>query len=325
MPDVDRVLRSLDRFQQRHRPLAFVFGVIKKFGDDQGGNLAALMTYYGFLSLFPLLLVLVTVMSYVLEDNADLQRTILQSALADFPVIGDQIRNNITSVRGSGIGLLVGALITFYGGLGIANATQDAMNRVWSVPHHSRPGFFPRILRSLALIGMLGLGILFTTILGAVSAASGNVNGELRIATALAAFGFNILLFAIAFKVLTARAVSWNDVLPGAMVAAFGYGVLQAIGTTLVTQQLKGASQTYGVFAAVIGLLLWIFLVARVTIYAAEINAVRTHELWPRSLVQPPLTDGDARAFKLYARVEGRRKGEKIHVELPEDEVEGTS
>lgn len=325
MPDVDRVLRSLDKFQQRHRPLAFLFGVIKKFGDDQGGNLAALMMYYGFLSLFPLLLVLVTVMSYVLEDNPDLQSSILNSALADFPVIGDQIRNNITSVRGSGIGLLVGALITFYGGLGIANATQDAMNRVWSVPHHSRPGFFPRILRSLALIGMLGLGILFTTVLGAVSAASGNVNGELRIATALAAFGFNILLFAIAFKVLTAHAVSWNDVLPGAMVAAFGYGVLQAIGTTLVTQQLKGASQTYGVFAAVIGLLLWIFLVARVTIYAAEINAVRTHELWPRSLVQPPLTDGDARAFKLYARVEGRRKGEKIHVELPEDEVEGTS
>jgi uncharacterized BrkB/YihY/UPF0761 family membrane protein len=123
MPDVDRVLRSLDRFQQRHRPLAFIFGVIKKFGDDQGGNLAALMTYYGFLSLFPLLLVLVTIMSYVLEDNADLQRSILQSALADFPVIGDQIRNNIGSVRGSGVGLLVGILVTFYGGLGIARAS----------------------------------------------------------------------------------------------------------------------------------------------------------------------------------------------------------
>jgi YihY family inner membrane protein len=325
MPDVSRLLRAIDRFQQRHRPLAFGFGVIKKFGDDQGGNLAALMTYYGFLSLFPLLLVMVTVLSYVLDDNPDLQRDILNSALADFPVLGDQIRNNIGSVRGNGIGLIIGILVTFYGGLGIANSVQDAMNRVWSVPHHSRPGFFPRIARSLALIGVLGLGILFTTFLATVAAASGNVNGEVRVMTAFAAFVFNIGLFALAFKALTAKKLAWTDVLPGALIAAFGYGVLQVIGGALLTRQLKGMSETYGVFAAVIGLLLWIFLLARVTIYAAEVNAVRTHKLWPRSFNPPPLTDGDQRAFEMYARVEGRRKGERIHVELPEDEIQGTS
>src|SRR2546430_1753623 len=127
MPDLQRVVRRIDEFQQRHRPLAFLFAVVKKFGDDQGGNLAALITYYGFLSLFPLLLVLVTVLGFVLQNNPDLRDDILNSAVAQFPIIGDQIRNNVGSVRGSGLGLAVGILVTFYGGLGVCNAAQDAM------------------------------------------------------------------------------------------------------------------------------------------------------------------------------------------------------
>lgn len=323
MPDVNRVLRWLDKFQQRHRPLAFTYGVIKKFGDDQGGNLAALLTYYGFLSLFPLLLVMVTILSYVLQDNPDLQQDILESAVADLPVLGDQIRTNIGSVRGSGISLVLGILVTFYGGLGVANAAQDTMNRIWAVPFHKRPGFFPRIARSLALIGMFGIVILFTTILTSVGTAAGSVNVELRVVLPIIAFVFNIGLFALAFRVLTARDVSWREVFPGAVIAALGYGILQAIGGALLTRQLSGMSETYGAFALVIGLLVWIFLLARVTIYAAEVNAVHVHKLWPRSLTQPPLTAGDTRAYEVYAKVETRRPGAHVHIEMPADEIPG--
>ena len=156
MPDFQRAVRRVDEFQQRHRPLAFVFAVVKKFGDDQGGNLCALITYYGFMSLFPLLLVLVTVLGFVLQGNPGLRHDILNSAVTDFPVIGDQIKHSVGSVRGSGVGLAVGIVFTFYGGLGVANAAQDAMNRIWEVPMRARPGFVPRVLRSLALIGTIG-------------------------------------------------------------------------------------------------------------------------------------------------------------------------
>jgi membrane protein len=318
MPDLQRALRRVDEFQQRHRPLAFVFAVVKKFGDDQGGNLCALITYYGFMSLFPLLLVLVTVLGFVLEGNPGLRHDILNSAVTDFPIIGDQIKRSVGSVRGSGIGLAVGIIFTFYGGLGVANAAQDAMNRIWEVPMRARPGFVPRVLRSLALIGTIGLGIIITTVLSGIGGGSGSLGAWVRIAAFVVAFAMNIGLFGLAFRVLTARDLAWGDVWPGAVIAAIGWEVLQAVGGAFVSHQLKGMSETYGVFAIVIGLLLWIFLQARVVLYAAEVNVVRARRLWPRSIAPPPLTEGDKRAYAAYAETEERRPDERVEVDIGE-------
>ena len=256
MPDVQRALHHIDEFQQRHRPLAFVYGVIKKFGDDNGGSLGALLTFYGFLSLFPLLLV----------------------------------------------------LVTFYGGLGVGNSAQDAMNRVWAVPISVRPGFLPRLVRSLAFIGILTLAIAVTTFLNRLGTGNQDMRSYVRVFAFIFGFFFNIFLFALSFRVLTARKVSWRQLLPGAVIAAIGWEVLQAIATLFISHSLQGMSQTYGLFAVVIGLLLWIFLQARVVLYAAEVNIVYVERLWPRSLVQPPLTDADRRAFELYARTQERRR-----------------
>jgi YihY family inner membrane protein len=316
MPDLQRVVHRVDDFQQRHRPLAFIFAVVKKFGDDQGGNLCALITYYGFMSLFPLLLVLVTVLGFVLEGNPGLRNDILNSAVTDFPIIGDQIQRQVGSVRGSGLGLAIGIIFTFYGGLGVANAAQDAMNRIWEVPMRARPGFFPRILRSLALIGTIGLGIIVTTVLSGIGGGTASIGAWSRIGAVVVAFVLNVGLFALAFRVLTARDVGWGDVWPGAVIAAIGWEVLQAVGGAFVSHQLKGMSETYGLFAIVIGLLLWIFLQARVVLYAAEVNVVRTHHLWPRSIAPPPLTDGDKRAYAAYAETEERRPDERVEVDI---------
>jgi YihY family inner membrane protein len=307
VPDVQRYVRRIDAFQRRHRFLGFAYGVQKKFGDDSGGSISAVLTYYGFLSLFPLLLVLVTVLSFVLHDNPKLQSDILNSALADFPIIGDEIRKNVGRVHGTGIGLIIGILVTFYGGFGIANAAQDVMNRVWEVPQVVRPGFLPRLWRSAALIATLGVGILVTTGITTLGGAAHGLPMVVRVLTILAGFLLNIVLFSFAFRLLTAAALSWGEVFPGAAFAAFGFVLLQTLGGALVSHQLQNSSQTYGTFALVLGLLAWIYLQARIVVYGAELNVVRARHLWPRGLTDP-LTEADHRVYEEYQRREVRHK-----------------
>jgi inner membrane protein YhjD len=313
---IDRAAKKADAFQQRHAPIAFVVAVLKKFGDDQGGNFAAQLTYYGFVSLFPLLLVLVTILGYVLHGNETLQREILDSAVAEIPIIGDQLRNSVTSLKGNGIGIAVGLLVVLYGGLGLANSAQDAMNRVWEVPMRARAGFFPRLARSLALIGTLGVAILVTTFLSRFGAANADLGDGVRILLYLGGIALNIGIFAVAFKVLTSRSLAWSEVLPGAVVAAIGWEILQAIGAVFVQRSLRNMSPTYGLFAIVIGLLLWIFLEARVVLYAAQVNVVRAQRLWPRSISPPPFTDADRRAFESYAAREERHAPDLLDMDL---------
>ena len=128
----------LDGFQQRHPAAGFPLAVIYKFVDDQGAYLAALVTYYAFVSLFPLLLLLTTILGFILHGNPDLQKQIVNSTLSQFPVIGDQI-GSPKGLSGSGIGLVVGILGSLYGGLGVAQAAQNAMNVAWGVPRNERP------------------------------------------------------------------------------------------------------------------------------------------------------------------------------------------
>ncbi len=316
--DVRATLQRVDDFQQRHTVTAFPFAVVKKFGDDQGGNLAAMLTYYGFLSLFPLLLVFFTVLGFVLHGHPGLQNDLRTSALSDFPIIGSQISRNVSSVRGSGPGLAIGIVGTLWGGMGIANAGQDTMNRVWEVPMRARPNFFKRVARSAGLLATLGLGIVITTVLSGIGGGSANLGAGLRVAALAVATVLNAGLFIVAFRVLTARDVAWRDLLPGAVFAAVAWEILQALGGVYVSHTLKGMSQTYGMFAIVLGLLAWIFLQAQVVVYAAEINAVRAKRMWPRSLTAPPLTEGDKRAYTEYAHVEERRPEEDVHVDLRE-------
>jgi membrane protein len=316
--DMRSVARRVDDLQQGRAGTAFPVAVLKKFGDDQGGNLAALLTYYGFLSLFPLLLVLFTVLGFVLHGHPGLEHDIRTSALKDFPIIGNQISRNVTSVRGSGVALVIGILGTLWGGMGVANAAQDALNRVWEVPMKARPRFITRVARSAAMLGTLGLGIVVSTVLSGIGGGSGNLGAGLRIAAIAVSILVNVGLFVVAFRVLTAPDIAWRDLVPGALFAAVAWEVLQALGGFYVSHALKGMSQTYGMFAIVLGLLAWIYLQARVVVLAAEVNVVRAKRLWPRSIAPPPLTEGDRRAYQEYAQTEERRPAENIDVDLRE-------
>src|SRR5215211_37917 len=288
MKAADRLLRRADKQHQQRAWIAFPYAVMKKFGDDQAGNLAALIAYYGFLSLFPLMMVLVTLLGLLLRNNPELQDTIRTSALANFPVLGDQISSNVRSLRGSGLALGIGLALALWAGLGVMKVLQTAMNAVWNVPFRARPNFWVSLLRAIVMLSVLG-------VITMASAAAGSVGGGSD-SWLLGIFGItmsvvlNLVLFLLAFRILTSEDLTWGDVFPGALVAALAWTTLQAIGGYIVSHQLQGASPTYGTFAIVIGLLAWIYLGAQMTLFAAEVNVVRKRRLWPRAVVQPPIT-----------------------------------
>jgi membrane protein len=306
-------LRALDRRQQRMPRLGFVAAVLKKFGEDQGGQLAALISYYGFVSLFPLLLVLVTVLGFVLQgDHAERER-ILDSTLGQFPLISDQINRN--GLKGSGVALAVGVIGSLLAGMGITGATQTAMNRIWHVPFKQRPNWLYSRLRSLGMLAVLGaISILSTVAAGFVGASSHAAPAVL--AGVLVAFAANLLLFMAAFKLLTAAELAWRELAPGVVVAAVFWQLLQHLGGYYIDHELRHTGPLYGVFALVLGLLAWLYLGAQLTILAAEVNVVKTRRLWPRSFFADPLLDADRRALTASAEVEERVHEENVEVEF---------
>ena len=285
-----RFIAALDAFQQRHRWLAFPVAVWRKFSYDRAGNLAALVAYYAFLSTFPLLLVLVTVLGMVLSGNPQLQQDVLNSALTEFPVIGDQLRANVHSLGRSGLGLAVGLIFTFFGARGIANAMQNAMNEVWDVPRRDRPGFPASWVRSFALIAVIGLGVVVTTVLSGAGSWSGHtfLGAWGRVLVLAISFVLNVGLFWLGLRTATAARVSWRDLRVGAFLSALVWQILQFAGGYVVAHSLRHASTLYGTFGLVLGLLAWFQLQAQLTLYAVEADVVRARRLWPRSLVSSP-------------------------------------
>jgi YihY family inner membrane protein len=278
-------LHELDRRQQRSPRIGFIAAVIKKFSDDQGGQLAALISYYGFISLFPLLLVLVTVLGFVLEGNPDERRKILEGTLGHFPILRDQLQ--LHSLKGSGTALAVGIVISLWAGLGITNATQNAFNRIWAVPFKHRPNFIAVRLRGLGVLAILGAMAIISAVAAGFVASASHGAGALA-GGVLIAFAINLALFMTAFKLLTAADVAWRDLVPGVIVAAVGWQLLEHLSGYYLDHELKRTGPLYGVFALVLGLLAWLYLGAQLTVFAAEVNVVKARRLWPRSLFSPP-------------------------------------
>jgi YihY family inner membrane protein len=309
---IERLLRAADRFQQRHTVLGFPVGVAKKYGDDQAGKHAALLAYYGFLSLFPLLLVFVTLLAYALAHDRQLQQQVIDAAIAQFPVAGTQVSDSIKTIQGSGIGLVVGILGTLWGGLGITQSAQDAMNAVWNVPRKDRPNYWWRLARGLGSLLLLAAAVFAATVLAQLGTANSGIAG--RLLPFAGSLLLNLLLLTVLFQVLTGMPVPWRRLLPGAAVGAVGWSALQTAGVLIVNRQLEQANLIYGVFAVVIVLLSWMYLSAQLLLYAAEVNVVLARRLWPRSLLQPPLTGPDRRVLTALAETEERRPEQTVEV-----------
>jgi YihY family inner membrane protein len=321
---VQRLVNWVDRVQQGRTWLAFPVAVWKKFGDDQAGNLAALIAYYGFAALFPLLLVLVTVLDIVLRSNPALKEKVLDSAFGQFPVIGPQLQNSVHGLNETGPALVIGIVLTFLGARGVASAAQNALNTVWGVPMFRRPGFPWSMLRDIVLILAVGIGLLTTTLLSGVAASAAKSLGVGGQAAAIVvSLVLNIGVFWYGFRLATAKEVGTREMLPGAVLAGIVWQILQLLGTFLVAHTLARASSLYGVFGIVLGLLAWLYLQAQLTLYAVEANVVSALRLWPRSIAPPPLTTEDRRAYAMYAQIQARRPEQDVESHIT-DQADGT-
>jgi YihY family inner membrane protein len=319
---IERLLRAADGFQQRHSVLGFPFGVIKKYGDDQGGKKAALLAHYGFLSLFPLLLVFLTVLGYALHNNNQLRQEVIDTLARQFPVLGTQVEKSIATIQGSGVALAVGVLGTLWGGLGITQSFQDTMNDIWNVPRRARPNVWWRLARGLAALLLVAGEVVGATVLAQLGIAGPGLLGRADLLGG--SLLLNLLLLLVMFQVLTGTRLRWRWLLPGAAVGAVGWSVLQTVGVQLVNHQLERANLLYGVFAVVLVLIGWLYLSTQLVLYAAEINVVLARRLWPRSLLQPPLTEPDREVLTALARTEERRPEQRVQVTfLPEADEGG--
>ncbi len=311
------VLERIDAYQREHGWLGFPLAVIYKFADDRGPHLAALVTYYGFVSLFPMLLILFSLLGFLLQGNAHLQDLIVNSALVNFPIIGPQLRHNVTDIHGSGAGLAAGIVGTVYGATGAMQAAQAGFNRIYGVARNEQPNPLKGRLRSLGLMLLLGLAVLLSsaiaTIVGTPNPLAARLGLAVRTLGYPLTFVLNVGLFSAAFQLLTARDLRLHDVIRGGIVAAAAWLVLQTVGSSYIAHRLRHAESGYGTFGVVLAAIAWIYLEALVLMIAAEINVVRASQLWPRALLTPftdavVLTDADERTYTMYAATE-RFKG----------------
>jgi YihY family inner membrane protein len=315
----ERIVRGFDSWQQRHSIAGFPIAVIKKFGDDEAGHLVSLLAYNSFLATFPLLLAFSAVVGVTLRSHPGLHQKAVSSALAEFPIIGGQIHDQLGVEHLSGAlpSLVIGVGGALIGGRGFAHALQKTLNTVWAVPKADRPGFFPRYARTLALLLLLGLIVAVTGAAGTAAgiAASLGFDGlparlvSVGVGTALG-FGF----FLILFRVAAAGQVSTRSMMLGALISALGWQVLLTAAGVIVTHQLRHAQAVAGMFGVVLGLLAWLALQATVIVYAMEVDAVRARRLWPRSIVQPPLTEADKTYYTDALRAESQRPEQRLRV-----------
>jgi membrane protein len=314
---IERAVRRVDAWQQRHTVPGYVFGVIKKFGDDEASQLVALLTYFAFLATFPLLLALSGILGLVLADSPALQQRITNSALSEFPIIGPQLHSQVgvSSLHHSGPALVIGLIVAVLGGRGLANAAQHTLNTVWAVPKVDRPGFPWNSLRSLGLLVVLGIGVLATAAASAVAGAARDLGVDglgwrvlLFVLSALVA----IALFWAAFRLGTAATVRSRDLLVGAVLSGIAWQILLTVAGLVVKHYIRHAQSVAGTFGIVLGLLAWFALQATVTVYAIEADVVRIRRLWPRSITAPPLTDPDMRALRAAAESETRRPEQRV-------------
>jgi membrane protein len=285
--DVKAPLRRFDEFQQTKPALALPLGVVKKFSDDEGGSMVSLIAYRAFFSLFPLLLLMATILGYVLAGDEELRKEVVNSTLSQFPIIGNQLKGG--TLKGSGIALAVGIIGSLLAGLGVVLEIEQTFNRCWGVPKSGERGFVGSRVRAIGLLVVLGgLAVVSTVISGLAAGgadflgAGGEVAG-LGIATVL-----NLFVFGVVFRLLTTDTVETKALIPGVVVATIGWEILQVAGGWYISHEVKNASAVYGTFALVIGLLAWIHLGALFVVLGAETNVVRTRKLWPRSMLGNP-------------------------------------
>lgn len=309
---LNRLLGAVDRWQRRHKAPAVVWAVQTKVNDDNANVWVVALGWYGFTAIVPLLLVLVTVFGYI---GAQQLGTSIVSTLQQFPIIGPdlQLGPGGSNLHGNVFGVVVGVGGLFYGAQGVTQTAAQAMASVWNVPKVHRPGFLPLLLRSVGGLAIIAICFLLNAVLLGYAEADGRP-WTLRIPLVILLLGVNIAAYLLAFRVLTATDVGLRDLLPGAVVGGVAFTALITLGTGLMEHMLKNESNTYGTFGTVIGIVAFLLILAKISVYAAELNPVLSRRLYPRRFVVGELTEADQQVWRDVAHEEQRLDDQRIGV-----------
>jgi YihY family inner membrane protein len=292
-------VEKLDDAQSRSTPVAVAVATFKKFSEDRSANLAAMIAFWGFFSVFPLFIVLVTCLAWFLPAGD--KASVLGHVSKMLPVLDPSTVGELT---GSWWVLIIGLLTALWSGTGVVRSLQFAFDSVWEVPYHERPGVAQQTVRSLWVLATIGVGLILTTLLSGfiVSSANGVHLGVLgRVGGYLLAAALDVAIFVAAFRLLTDRAESIREVLPGALVSGLAFFVLQELSALIISHYLQNAQATYGHFATVITILWWFYIQSIITLLGAQLNVVLKEGYYPRSLVDVPKTEADRRVLEAYA------------------------
>jgi YihY family inner membrane protein len=308
------VLEKADRLQKRTTVTSVAVATFKKFSEDQSTNLATMIAFWAFFSIFPLLLVAVTVLGWALPMSDKI--SVLTKLANMFPLLDPK---TITGLTGTWWPVLVGALTALWSGIGVIGTMQTAFNSVWELPYHRRPGKLKQVVRSLWVLATIGVGLVATTLLSSFITSSANgvhlgVAGH--IAGYVIAIVLDVLLVLAAFRILTDRDLTIRDVLPGAAFCGIAFFILQELSAFIISRHLKSAQSTYGHFATVITILWWFYLESIVTLLGAQLNVVLKERLYPRSLVGAPRTEADRRLLQAYAEERTYQREEVVRTEV---------
>ena len=301
MGTVDQTLARLDGLQQRHRVVGFPIAVVKRYGEDHGSWLGAIISYYGFLALLPLLLVFVTVLSIVFDDDPARRDRILNEVWDLLPFVGNDIRESVTPIAGNPLVVRVAVLVALWGAANVMKVCQDTLNRMWGVPRYRRPGFLSKLWRSIAVLALFGIGVFGNAVITGLTLGLGLPRLEV-VATGLATFAATTVITLGLYRLLIARRLTVRQLLPGAVIVGVGTYALTLAGGLYVQRVVSNASSLYGSFAAMVGLFAWVALMVQVFVYGTLTNVVLEERLWPRSLTGREFGDGDRRAVDLTAR-----------------------
>ena len=312
----------VDRAQRRHSTLGVPIAVVYKFFDDQGNYLSAALTYYAFVAIFPLLLLATSIFGFILQGNPELQEQVLNSALSNFPIIGDQL-GRPEGLRGSTGAVVVGALAAMYGCLGLGMAAQNTMATAYAVPRNSRPNPFLLRFKSLGLLALAGVAVLGLSGIGVVGSNAENFGAEINATIRWLILAGTVVVVGMVLTLLFRFASPRRDRLrrtaPGAFFVAIGWQGLQHLGTVYATNVLSGTSSMNQTFGLVLGLIGIIYIAAVIGVLGVELNVVLAQRLWPRALLTPftdavDLTEADRRAYAMYAQMQRHKGFETVSV-----------
>jgi uncharacterized BrkB/YihY/UPF0761 family membrane protein len=316
------MVERVDSLQRRHRLLGFPLAVVYKFFDDQGNYLAAVVTYYAFVAIFPLLLIASSVLGFVLQGNPTLKDEVLTSALSQFPIVGTQL-GTPQGLTGSTSAVVGGGLAALYGVLGLGQAAQNAVNVVWAVPRNSRLNPVLSRVSSLLLLVLAALAVLAVTVLTSVASHlevfGSDINQGVRWLVVLGAVVLNAAVLSVMMRLATAHRESVRASLPGGLSVAVMWQGLQSLGGTYVKHVVAKASEMNAVFAVVLGLLALLYIASVMAVLGLEVNVVLSRRLYPRALLAPftdavDLTDADVRAYADYAKAQRHKGFERVRV-----------